>query len=208
MRAVNNVVPVTAAGRVDIPDLAAIAATTTWDTPAVRWLVPDPHHRSGVLHAWYAILVEHALRYGRVDLLADRSAAAIWLDRTRPMPAPNHFLRRLTGTCGKHAIAVLHYERLIEKHAPRTVHLQLAVLAAPGPERAAVLLAHRHQHLDRMGIAAHATADSHDQALVMSAAGYQPGQPFPLPDGGPVMWPLWRPPQPVRAAARRARRAT
>jgi len=207
MRAVDNVVPVTAPGHADIPDLAAIAAAATWDTPTAGWLVPDPQQRPGVLHAWYTILIEHALRHGQVDLLADRSAAAIWLDRTRPVPAPDHFLRRLTGTCGKHAIAVLRYEQLLETQRPATGHLQLAVLAAPGPKRAAVLLAHRHQRLDQMRIAAHGIAGSLDELRLMTAVGYLPGEAFPLPDGGPSMWPLWRPPRAVRARARHARRA-
>jgi hypothetical protein len=206
MRAVNNMVPVTSAGGVDVPDVAALAAATTWDTPVAQWVVPDPQQRPGVLQAWYAILVEHALSYGRVDLLSDRSAAAIWLDRTRPMPAPDHFLRRLTATCGKHAITVLRYEEALGKQRPRAVHLQLAVLASPSPDRAAALLAHRHQHLDQSGLAAHTIAGSLDQLFVMTAAGYQPDRPFQLPDGGPPMWPLWRPPQPVRVDARRIRR--
>ena len=206
MRAADYVLPVTAARHADVADVAAVAAATTWDTPAAGWLVPDPDHRPGVLHAWYAILAEHALRYGRVDWLAGRSAAAIWLDRTRPMPVAHDFLRRLTETCGNHAIAVLRYEHLLEKHRPATPHLQLAVLAAPRPEQAAVLLAHRHQHLDRLRIASHATAGSLDELHLMTGAGYLPGESFSLPDGGPAMWPLWRPPQPARAGARRARR--
>lgn len=204
MRAVNTNVPVMATSRIDIADLVTIAAATTWETPAARWLVPDPDYRSGVLHAWYAILIEHALRYGRVDLLADRSAAAIWLDRTRPVPAPDHVLRRLTGACGIHAKTVLRYERLLAQHSPRTVHWQLAVLATPEPAQAAALLAHRHHHLDRLGIAAHATASSRDQVLIMTAAGYQSGQPFVLPDGGPVMRPLWRSPLPIGTGERRS----
>lgn len=203
MRADKQLIAVIPASLFDIPDVAAVAAAATWDTPVAGWLVPDPLHRPGVLHAWYAILAEHAVRYGRVDLLADRSATAIWLDRTRPLPAPSHFLRRLTGSCGKHAIAVLRYEQLLEAHRPRTGHLQLAVLAAPGHERAAVLLAHRHQRLDRARIAAHGVAGSLDELRVMAAAGYLPGEPFPLPDGGPTLWPLWRQSRAARATARR-----
>jgi len=194
MRAADEIVPVTAASHVDIADLVTIAAASTWETPAAGWLVPDPDYRSGVLHAWYSIVVEHALRYGRVDLLADRSAAAIWLNRTRPVPAPDHFLRRLTGACGMHANAVLRYEGLLAQHAPRSPHWQLAILAAPGPAQVAVLLAHRHHHLDRIGVAAQTTVSSSDQVLLLTAVGYQPGDRFPLPDRGPVMQSLWRPP--------------
>ena len=207
LRAADHTSAVIAAGTVDIPDLVTLAAATTWNTPAARWLVPDPNLRSGVLHAWYSILAEHARRFGRVDLLADRSAAAIWLDRSRPVPSPSHYLRRLTGTCGKHAISVLRYEQLLEQRRPRTVHLQLAVLAAPDLGRAAVLLAHRHDRLDRKGIAAYTTSGSPEQIAAMVADGYQSGPPFSLPGGGPLLWPLWRPPRPVSAPGRRRRPA-
>jgi hypothetical protein len=198
-RAVDHTVPVIAAGSPDIPDLAALAASTTWDTPAAGWLVPDPEHRSAVLHAWYSILAEDALRHGRVELLADRSAAAIWLDRSRPVPAPSHYLRRLTGACGKHAITVLIYEQLLDELRLPTAHQQLVVLAAPDPERAAVLLAHRHTRLDRTGVAAYAVAGDLQQVRRMIAVGYQPGLQVPLPDGGPPIWGLWRRPRPVSA---------
>lgn len=199
--------PVTVASHGDAADLAGIAAAATWDTPTAKWLVTDPHQRPGVLHAWYTILIEHALRHGRVDLLTDRSAAAIWLDRTRPVPAPSGFLRRLTATCGRHAVPILRYEQLLEQHRPRTLHHQLAVLASPSPERAAVLLAHRHERLDRMSVAAQSTAGSLEQLHLMTAAGYQPGASLRLPDGGPPIWPLWRPSRPVAAACHLRRSA-
>jgi hypothetical protein len=194
MRAFGKQMRVTSARRGDVPDLASLAAASTWDSPDTVWLVPDPEHRPAVLHAWYAILIEQALRHGHADMTIDRRAAAIWLDRTRPLPAPAHYLRRLTATCGRHAAAVLRYERLLDRHRPRTAHLHLAVLATTDPSSAAVLLAYRHQDLDRAGIPAHATAATAAHRGVLTAAGYQPEPPFRLLPGGPEIWPLQRPP--------------
>jgi hypothetical protein len=189
------------AGRADVADLAVLAAAATWDGPVAQALVPDPRLRPGVLHAWYAILIGHALDHGRVDMSADRRSAAVWLDRTAPLPAPADYLRRLTIGCGPHTAGILRHEQFLERHAPRAGHLQLGVLAArSGP--AAVLLAHRHQCLDRAGIAAYAVAGSVDELTVLTGAGYRAGVVIGLP-GGPPLWPLWRRPTSGRATAGR-----
>jgi len=194
------------ARRADVADLAVLAAAATWDGPLAQTVVPDPRLRPGVLHAWYAILIRHALEHGRVDMSVDRRSAAVWLDRTVPLPAPADYLRRLTIGCGPHTAAILRHEQLLERHRPRTGHLQLAMLAArPGP--AGVLLAHRHQRLDRAGIAAHAVAGSVDELIVLTGAGYRAGAAIRLPDG-PPLWPLWRRPTTGRAATRRPVLAT
>jgi len=193
VHAFDKQMPVVSARRADIPDLAPLAAAATWDVPAAVWLVPDPEQRPRVLHAWYTILIEQALRHGHVDMMINRRAAAIWLDRTKPLPVPPHYLRRLTSTCGRHAAALLGYEQMLEQHRPRTAHLHLAVLAAADRRSAAALLAHRHRVLDKTGIPAHATAADAEQARVLTAAGYLPDSPFRLP-GGPEIWPLQRPP--------------
>jgi hypothetical protein len=194
------------AGRADVADLAILAATATWDGPVAQTVVPDPRLRPGVLHAWYAILIRHALEHGRVEMSADRRSAAVWLDRTVPLPAPTDHLRRLTVGCGAHTAGILRHEQLLEAHRPRAGHLQLAVLAAR-PGAAALLLAHRHESLDRAGIAAYAVAGSVDELTVLTGAGYRAGAVIRLPDGAPL-WPLWRRPTTGRAASRRPVPAT
>jgi hypothetical protein len=190
------------AGRADVADLALLAATATWDGPLAQAVVPDPRLRPGVLHAWYAIVIRHALEHGRVDMSVDRRSAAVWLDHTVPLPAPVDYLRRLTVGCGPYTAGILRYEQFLERHRPRAGHLHLAVLAAE-PRPAAVLLAHRHQRLDRAGIAAHAVAGSVEELAVLVGAGYRAGAVIGLPDGLPL-WPLWRRPATGRATARRA----
>lgn len=189
------------AGRADVADLADLAATATWDGPVAQALVPDPRVRPGVLRAWYAILIGHALDHGRVDMSTDRRSAAVWLDRTVPLPAPADYLRRLSIGCGPYTAGILRHEQLLERHRPRAGHLRLTVLAAR-PGTAAVLLAHRHQRLDRAGIAAHAVAGSADELTVLTGAGYRAGRVIE-PPAGPPLWPLWRRPRRGRAEDRR-----
>jgi len=204
VRANDKQIPVTSARLADIPDLASMAAATTWDSPVAVWLVPDPERRPGVLHAWYTILIEQALSHGHVDMMINRRAAAIWLDRTQPLPTPPNYVRRLASTCGRHAAAVLRYERLLDRHRPRTAHVYLAVLAATDNRSAASLLAHRHRRLDKAGVPAHTMLAGTEHRRVLTAAGYQLEPSFRLLPGGPEVWPLQRPPrapEPDREAA-------
>ncbi|MEU4239667.1 hypothetical protein [Actinoplanes sp. NPDC026619] len=185
----SSVVPVS---RDDVAELAGLAAATTVGTPVARWLVPDPRQRPTVLRAWYQLLLEQALGHGRVDLLADRSAVAVWIDRTGPAPALQRSLRRLTSSCGKHAITLLCYHHLLRQHRPAAAHLELSFLAGTHPGGLAGLLAHRHRRLDPADIAGHAIAGSPAQRDLLAAAGYQAGHPF-RPAAGPQLWPMWRP---------------
>lgn len=187
----NAASPVVAASRSDIPEVVSLAAAYMWDSPAAAWLVPELYLRPGVLMAWYTIWAEHALRHGFVDMTRDGRNAAIWLDRTRPLPPPPQFLHRVTGTCGRHAVSLLEYEHLLEQHQPRSAHMRLVALAAD-TEAAAALLAHRHEDLDRIGIPAYTTASSTEQCAILTAAGYLVAPPCQLP-GGPETWPLRRP---------------
>lgn len=205
-RRADHAASVTCITRVDIPAVAALAADHTWQHPAARWLVPDPGERHRVLCAWYTILVEHALPHGQIDILTDRTAAAIWLDRTRPLPKPADYQRRLWKACGEHVDAVMLLADVLDNHRPTVAHLHLAVLATDQPGVAKALLAHRHLRLDRTGVAGYALAGTQEHLGVLMDAGYQPAEAIRLP-AGPALWPTWRPaagrptPDPAQAAA-------
>jgi len=191
-RPAEHAVTVTCVTRADIPAVAALAADHTGPHPAAEWLVPDPGERHRVLYAWYTILVEHALAYGQIDILTDRTAAAIWLDRTRPLPEPAEYRRRLLIACGKYVDAVMLLTDVLDSHRPTVAHLHLAVLATDQSGAAEALLAYRHLRLDRTGVAGYALAGTQEHLGVLMEAGYQPAEAIRLP-AGPALWPAWRP---------------
>jgi hypothetical protein len=199
-RPAEHAATVTCITRVDIPAVAALAADRTRQHPAAQWLVPDPGERHRVLYAWYTILVEHALANGQIDILTDRTAAAIWLDHTRPLPEPADYRRRLLTACGEHVDAVMLLTDVLDDHRPTVAHLHLAVLATDRPGAAEALLAHRHLRLDRTGVAGYALAGTQEHLGVLMAAGYQPAEAIRLP-AGPALWPAWRPAADGRTAA-------
>jgi hypothetical protein len=183
---------VTCVARTDIPAVAALAADHIQYHPAAEWLVPDPGERRKVLCAWFTILVEYALANGQIDILTDRTAAAIWLDRTRPLPKTTDYRRRLRKVCGEHVDAVMLLTEVLDNHRPAVEHLHLAVLVADQAGAAEALLAHRHLRLDRTAVAGYALDGTQKHLGVLMDAGYQPAEEIRLP-AGPALWPTWRP---------------
>jgi hypothetical protein len=173
---------VTSAGHADVADVAELAASYMWDSPLAAWLVAEPERRTSVLVAWYSLVVEQALAAGHTDLTADRRAAAVWLDCTRPVPALPHYARRLTAACGRYAIPLLHHASVIEQRRPRSGHFYLAALAAD-PQRGRSLLSRRHRQFDHDGVVSYATSVSDDQHAVLVSSGYQHGVVARLPNG-------------------------
>ena len=177
----------------DIAVVAALAARANADQPWAKWLVPDRRQRSDVLRAAYHIVVEHALRYGHVDLLTDRRGAAVWLDRTVASPPPENARERLAAMCRSHAAAASSLVEVIAADLPGYAHLHLAVLATDVDLYAQALLDHRHRRLDLAGVPAYTHADTVDTLTVLEAAGYHPQEPLRLPSG-PWVRPMVRPP--------------
>lgn len=177
----------------DIAVVAALAARTNADQPWAKWLVPDRRQRADFLRAGYHIIVEHALKFGHVDLLTDRRGAAVWLDRTVASPPPENARQRIAAMCRSHAAAASSLIEVIAADLPGYAHLHLAVLATDVDLHAQALLEHRHRRLDLAGVHAYAHADTEDMFTVLEAAGYHPQEPLRLP-GGSSIRPMLRPP--------------
>jgi hypothetical protein len=175
--------------RSDIPAVAGLAARDPAVQAWATWLIADLHRREQILPRLCMVLVEHALRYGHVDIIADR-ATAIWLDRTTTPAAPSGLVQRLAALCGPDAAAVRVRLDLALTRLPATPHLYLAVLAADGGD-AAALLAHRNLRLDRVGVTAYARASNLADLDLLTASGYRPDERYRLP-AGPDVWSMRR----------------
>jgi hypothetical protein len=189
------VIPATAD---DLDTVAAVLAAAYHDHPIARWVAPDIDRRPRLLHAWYRIWSEHALDYGAVDLLADRSGVAVWLDRTATMPDPFDYERRVTAACGLAGLDMLMVDHVASHHRFPVQHHHLTHLgAADGPhhaQRLDALLHHRHAQLDAAGALAAAEATTDTELDLLRAHGYRHAEPYFLPDG-PLVRPLLRVPR-------------
>ncbi|MEU4244000.1 hypothetical protein [Actinoplanes sp. NPDC026619] len=183
---------VVCATRAAVPVVADLAARRVSRRAWARQLIPDDDTRRQVLYVLAAVLAEHALGHGNVDVIGDR-AAAIWLDRTVVASPGDADIRDLLGAAlGRHAHALIDG---LGVAAPRThdrlPHLHLVILAAANTQDALDLLAHRHRRLDRAGVVACTDVGTSDEQAVLAAAGYRPDE-AQRPSGRPQVWSMWR----------------
>lgn len=188
---------ITRAKAVDAAPIAALIGRAFHPLAVSLWLVPDAVERSEVLPAYMLILVEHALTYGRIEVIEDRTAAAVWIPRgTVPPPEPYDYDDRVDAACGRHAARFRTLDRVLRAHHPTEPHEHLALLAVePGRQgngAGSALLAHRHQILDEFGARAYLEASSERSRALYLRHGYRDlGTPMRVSDGTPL-WPMLR----------------
>jgi GNAT superfamily N-acetyltransferase len=185
------------AGQDDAAQVAGLVATAFAPLAAVSWLLPEPGVRPRIMTADFLILVEHALKYGHVDVIDEGRAAAVWFDRTAEVPEPEDYDRRLVEACGQWADRFRVLDELFEQNHPAEPHQHLALLAVDPARQSgglgSALLRHHHAKLDEDGTAAYLEASSPDSRDLYLRHGYELRETFALPDGT-KFWPMWRPP--------------
>lgn len=192
----NHLPPIIKAGYREGDALAALIAVAFLPLAPVTWLVPNPEGRRTILTANFRILVEHAFFFGEVHVLHDRSAVAVWFDRTHPIPPPANYGKQLAAATGPYRERFEHLDKLFDTHHPTEPHHHLAFLAvAPDKQhtgRGTALLRHHHTRLDRIGLPAYLEASSSDNRDLYAKHGYHERERFHLPDGT-TFYPMWRP---------------
>jgi GNAT superfamily N-acetyltransferase len=195
---------VVSAGPGDIDVLSEVIAEAFLTLPPSRWLIDDPAARRQILPSYFGIYVEHALTTGIVHTTPDRTAAALWLP-TGPTPAgpPPGYDQRLAAVTGRHCSRFVAFDATLDRHHPAgTAHHHLAILAVhprcQGRGTGSMLLHAHHAVLDHDGTPAYLEAATVRTRRLYQRHGYRPrpSGPIRLPDGGPALWPMWRPPRP------------
>ena len=164
------------------------------------YLVPDPADRPRVMGRFFAMLTEHALGYGRVDVVDagdGLEAAAVWLDATREMPPPPDFENRLAELAGPYLgnFAALD---VLDKYAPAEPHWHLQFMAVHPDHQnrglGSALIRRTHADLDAAGVPEYLEATNEDNIRLYRRFGYAPMEPYDirLPDGSPFFR-MWRP---------------
>ncbi|MBF8188657.1 GNAT family N-acetyltransferase [Nonomuraea sp. K274] len=181
----------------DAGQVAELIATAFAELRSVAYLVPDRRERHKVLTANFRIFVDHALEHGEVHVIDDGPAAAVWLPHTSELPEPADYDRRLDEATGEWASRFRELDALFESNHPAEPYHHLAFLAVhPDCQNQGLgtaLLRHRHDRLD--GARAYLEASSVRSRDLYARHGYQPLEPFALPDGT-LFWPMWRPAAP------------
>lgn len=187
------------ASRANLDTIATLLADSYKNHPVSRWIIPLDSSRPGLLRAWYLILIEHALTHGAVDMLADRSGAAVWLDHTAAMSVPVGYEYRVSTACGEPGLDMVLADHIGGHHRFPMPHYRLTHLGATGgqydQQRLSVLLDYRHSRLDRAGVPAAAEACTSDEQMLLTRHGYRSSpqaDAYDLP-AGPLIRPLLRP---------------
>ena len=186
------------AGPADATAVAELAAQAFESLAVAHWLVPDPAARREVLTAYVDILVQHALALGHIDMVEDRSAAAVWWPRgAEPIALGPVYERRLRVACGLWSDRFRALDAQTAQRKPQAHHHHLALIAV-APERQATglgnaLLSYHHAFLDRHRVPAFLAAGSVRGRDMCRRRGYRAAPQFNLPDG-PPQWPMWRRP--------------
>jgi ribosomal protein S18 acetylase RimI-like enzyme len=192
--------PIRAATAAEFVDLGALIALAFHHLGPDTYVVPDPADRPRVMGQFFTMMVEHAARYGRVDVVArggGPEAAAVWFDRTWDAPRTPDFEDRVAGFAGPYLDNFASLD-LLEKHEPAEPHWHLHFMAVhPDSQNqglASALMRRTHAALDAAGIPQYLEATNDDNIRLYRRHGYAPMDPFDirLPDGTPF-YRMWRP---------------
>ncbi|MEE1796955.1 GNAT family N-acetyltransferase [Streptomyces sp. BE308] len=168
--------------------------------PVSGWVFPEEEHRRAVHGKFLGVFVDVALAEGRIDLLADGTAVALWLTVPAGVPEeedPTPALMRRTADPGNERCELV--GRLTGAVHPhdRAHEYLLMVGVSPGRQGegiGAALIEEVLERCDREGVPAYLEASSARSRGLYERLGFTfLGRAVELPDG-PSMWPMWREP--------------
>jgi ribosomal protein S18 acetylase RimI-like enzyme len=171
------------------------------------WLVPHVDTRHRIYWPYFAMLAEHALQYGLVEMTDDAQAVAVWYPIAGGhQPVIADYDTRLKAVTGTFVSRFTELDRAMHEHHPREQwHHYLAFLAVhPDHQRrglGSALLSHHHAALDEAGTPAFVEATGTRNRHLYTRHGYLPRPAYRLSPGGPRLYPMWRPAAPHRALA-------
>jgi GNAT superfamily N-acetyltransferase len=183
-----------------IDELSAVIAVAFHDLAVSRWLITDPGDRRARYPGYFRLHVESAMEHGAVYTTPEHDAVALWFENTGPAVPPDSYPGQLAAITGPWADQFRGFDHELDVHHPAGIlHHHLAILAVrPDRQRLGIgtaLLDAHHMRLDLARIPAYLEASGQDTHRIYLAHGYTDnGTPIQLP-AGPVMHPMWRPPQ-------------
>lgn len=194
------------AARSDVDALCRVLGRAFLDDPVMAWMLPDPQARRRKLHKLFAGLTRHHhLARGGVEIAGAESgiaAAALWdpPDQWRHTPAEE--LRAAPSmllTFGKAVRRGMQVSELMKRSHPDEPHWYLAVIGSDPQMRGDgfghALMRSRLDRCDAEFAPAYLESSNPDNIGYYQRFGFEVTGEITLPDGGPVMYPMWRDPR-------------
>ncbi|MEU8889625.1 GNAT family N-acetyltransferase [Streptomyces sp. NPDC048442] len=169
--------------------------------PVSSWILPGAEHRRRVHPLLMGSFLDVVLEHGRVDMAEDGSAAALWMDTPAGEPEPSDGPAQVRAAIDPDNERIELVGTLTSAvHPHHRAHAYLWMIAV-APDRqgeglGTALMAPVLERCDREDTAAYLEASSGRSRELYLRLGFTDlGKPLQLPDGGPLMYPMWRDPQ-------------
>ena len=192
------------ATRADLGALSRTLGRAFFDDPVMTWMLPDADLRRRKLHRVFAALTRyHHLAQGGVEVVTDTDGvmggAALWdppgrwrasrLSEFRAMPG-------LIWAFGASARRGMVVEDMMKDVHPEEPHWYLAIIgsepAVRGKGFGNALMRSRLDRCDAEHAPAYLESSNPDNVPYYQRFGFEITGEIALPDGGPVLVPMWR----------------
>ncbi|MFE9362669.1 GNAT family N-acetyltransferase [Streptomyces sp. NPDC006978] len=169
--------------------------------PVSSWVFPDEEHRRVVHGRFLGVFADVTLEGGRIDLLEDGTAAALWLSVPAGVPEQEDdtpaLMRETADPDNERAELVGRLTGAVHPHDRAHEYL---LMIGVSPERQGegigeALMRGVLERCDREGTPAYLEASSERSRGLYERLGFSfMGRTVDLPQG-PPMWPMWREPR-------------
>ncbi|MFD4900047.1 GNAT family N-acetyltransferase [Streptomyces sp. NPDC058411] len=169
--------------------------------PVSSWVFPDEDHRRAVHGKFLGVFADVTLEGGRIDLLEDGTAAALWLSVPAGVPDEEDdtpaLMRETADPDNERAELVGRLTGAVHPHDRAHEYL---LMIGVSPERQGegigeALMRGVLERCDREGTPAYLEASSERSRGLYERLGFAfMGRTVDLPQG-PPMWPMWREPR-------------
>jgi ribosomal protein S18 acetylase RimI-like enzyme len=194
------------ARKADIRELSGVLARAFYDDPVMTWVLPDDQTRLASLARMFtAITRHHHLAGGGSEVACDGpfiGATALWDPPDRWKQTGREQIAMLPlffRVFGFRSAQVRQLQEIMKREHPEEPHWYLAVIgsdpAVRGKGFGQVLMRSRLDRVDAEHAPAYLESSKHQNIAYYQRFGFQVTGEVVLPEGGPSMWPMWRPPR-------------
>ena len=197
------------ARKADVTELSHALGRAFYDDPVSMWIMPDDKARAAHQRKFFAAVTRHHhLAGGGVEVAGDGSgigAAALWDPPGRWKQSTREQLMLLPAfifgfgpklSLGRRLGAL--FDRMKQSH-PEEPHWYLAVIGSDpsvrGKGYGQALMNSRLDRVDAEHAPAYLESSKADNVPYYERFGFQVVDEIVIPDGGPTLWPMWRPPR-------------
>ena len=195
--------------KADISELSHALGRAFYDDPVSVWIMPDPKARAAHLRKFFATVTRHHhLAGGGVEVATGGStigAAALWdppgrwkqSGREQLMMLPSFILGFGPRLALGRKLGALFAQ--MKSHHPEEPHWYLAVIGSDtslrGKGYGQALMQSRLDRVDAEHAPAYLESSKAENVPYYQRFGFEVTRELVIPDGGPTLWPMWRPPR-------------